>query len=125
MSEHGDVDHAELDAHGDGEFEPHRPPKFVEGVYKPHFADPAAEYVLMEASLLPQDFEEGLYWAKTDADGDSAGVVRRLDGTPITEGADMVVGHVHDGELELREGNYVDFNERIDAENIPEVPDDE
>lgn len=127
--DHDTVDHDDLDPHGDGPFEPHRPPKYVEGVYKPHFADPEADYVLMEASLLPQDFDGGLYWAQTDADGDAAGVVRKLDshdhnpGMPITEGADMVVGHVYDGELELREGNYVDWNERIDTENIPEVPD--
>jgi hypothetical protein len=123
MAEHGNVDHDKLDAHGDGEFEPHRPPKYVEGVYKPHFADPDADYVLMSASMLPNDFDGGLYWAQTDEDGDAAGVVRRLDGTPITEGADMVVGYIYDGVIELREGNYVDYNERIDIAVIPEKPD--
>lgn len=113
----------ELRAHGDGDYEPHRPPKYVEGVYKPHFADPDADLVLMKASMLPQEHDGGLYWATTDADGDAKGVVRRLDGTPITEGADMVVGHLRDGDLEFRAGNHVDWSERIDREHVPELPD--
>ena len=103
----------------------HRPPKYVEGVYKPHFSDPDADYVLMSASMLPNDFDGGLYWATTDSDGDSKGVVRRLDGTPITEGADMITGHAYDGEIELQVGNHIDFNERIDDKDIPEIPTDE
>lgn len=115
-TEHGDVDHDELEPHGDGEFEPHRPPKYVEGVYKPHFSDPDADYVLMSASLLPNDFDGGLYWAQTDGDGDAAGVVRRLDGTPIS--TDMVVGFIYDGVIEL----LTDYNERIDIQDIPPKP---
>lgn len=114
----------ELDRYGDGEYEPHRPPKYVEGVYKPHFADQTADFVLMSASMLPNDFDGGLYWAQTDDDGDAEGVVRRLDGRPITGGADMVVGYYRDGEIELRDGEYVDYNDRINHENIPDVPED-
>lgn len=109
---------------------PHRPPKYVDGVYKPHFSDPDADYVLMKASLLPHHHPGGLYWAQTDSAGDAKGVVRKLDshdhspGQPITEGADMVVGWMYDGELELLAGNYVDYNERIDDEHIPALPTD-
>lgn len=119
VADYGEVDHSSLDAHGDGEFEPHRPPKYVEGVYKPHFADPDADRVLMSASLLPNDFDGGLYWAQTDSDGSAKGVVRRIDGTPITEGADMVVASLYDGELEYRKGEYVDYSSRIDEGDIP------
>lgn len=103
--------------------EPHRLLKYVEGVYKPHFNDPETQYVLMSASMLPNHHDGGLYWAKTDSDGDTAGVVRRRDETPITEGADMIVGYVYDDDVKLRDGNYVDYNERIDVADIPKQPD--
>lgn len=102
--------------------EPHRPPKYVDGVYKPHFADPGADLVLMKASMLPKDHPGALYWATTDDGGDAAGVVRGPDGAPITEGVDAVVGHVYDGDLELRSGEWVDWGERIDRENVPGRP---
>ena len=103
----------------------HRPPKYVDGVYKPHYADPNAEYVLMEASLLGHDFPGGLYWAQTDSGGDAKGVVRDLDGKPITEGADSVIGWVYDGELELYSGEYIDYNDWVEKEHIPDLPNDD
>ena len=117
MTDHTSVNQNDLAPHGDGEFEPHRPPKYVEGIYKPHYDDPDAEYVLMSVSLIPNDHPQGMYWAQTNSDG----VVRRLDthdnhpGRPITEGADMPVGRVYDGDIEL--------NSRIDESDVPELPD--
>ena len=117
MTDHTSVNQDDLAPHGDGEFEPHRPPKFVEGVYKPHYGDPSADYVLMSVSLISDCHPQGMYWAQTDEDG----VIRRLDtndhepGRPITEGADMPVGRVYDGEVIL--------SDLVDESNVPELPD--
>jgi len=104
------------------ENEPHRPPKYVDGEYKPHFGDPDADYAIYYANALGGELLE---LSLTDSDGDAAGVVRTLDGKPRYEGVGHIVGHIHDGEIHLRTGNYVDWNERIDKEDVRDLLSDE
>lgn len=83
-----------------GEDRPHRPPKYVEGHYKPHFGDAEADFAVL---VHPVDFDEEPQLGTTDASGDAAGVVRELNGRPIYEGGTTLVGHVYDGEIRLRD----------------------
>ena len=91
------------------ENKPHRPPKYVEGHYKPHFGDPDADWAIY-AWWGGEEIE--LY--TTDSDGDAAGVVRGADGTPAYEGGGHIAGHVYDGEIRLQ-GIWKD---RIDVSKV-------
>ena len=91
--------------------EPHRPPKYVDGHYKPHFGDPAADYAIYAYGMYG-GYETEFY--TTDSDGDAAGVVRRDDGTPVYEGGGHIAGHVYDGEVDLRDF----WEDRLDADEL-------
>jgi len=93
--------------------EPHRPPKYVEGVYKPHRVSPEADYVIF---VWPLDYAQEPHVADVDDDG----YVRHRDtGKPMTEGGSNIAGYIDDGTIVLR-GVYA---EMLDAADVT-VPDE-
>lgn len=119
MTEYGEVNHDELKRHGDGEYEPHRPPKYVEGIYKPWYINPEYRYAVY---VYPLDMSDTPYLAKVDSDGDAEGVVRdAYTMQPLSEGGITVVGAVDtDGEIQINDL----YDERIDREDVVELIDE-
>lgn len=113
--------HGELRPHGDGEYEPHRPPKYVEGVYKPHSGIPDADYAVMTYPLDP-GYEPWL--AEVDELPGGHTVLRKPGGgRPCGSGGTTVSGWVFHADNErLREvaigGNW---EGRIDEDDVLEL----
>jgi len=88
----------------------HRPPKYVDGVYKPLFADPTADYVVVVHVWYP--YVAPLELGTTDADGDAKGVVRK-NGSPVGEGANTVGGVIYGDEIRINDyGELSEITER-------------
>lgn len=87
----------------------HRPPKYVDGVYKPLFADPTADYVVVVHTWYPN--MASLKLGTTDTDGDTEGVVR-YNGLPVGEGSYTVGGGIH--------GDYIRINDYGELKEITE-----
>ena len=97
--------------------QPHSPPKYVEGHYKPHFGDPDADYVIF---IWPLDPARSPHLATTDNDGDASGVVR-YDGDPLYEGGATLVGTIYDEEISLRDH----WQDRIEESDVRCLLDDD
>ena len=78
----------------------HRPPKYVDGVYKPLFGDPTADCVIIVHTWYPH--MAPLKLGTTDTDGDSKGVVRN-NGSPVGDGGNSIGGVIYGDEIRIND----------------------